>query len=131
MPHGENVILLLENNLSIGAYMKNIGEEIAVLNPDAVLPEKAQRLAVEVPDNLKLLSIFTDVFDCIFRFIGAILAQEKALPESVFWQCVANCVKTYQQAHPQLASQFARYDMFVPECQRCCLNRLQLANISK
>ncbi|KOC87643.1 GNAT family N-acetyltransferase [Winslowiella iniecta] len=128
MPHGENLILLLENNLPVSAYMKDIGEEIAVLNPDAVLPEKAQRLAVDVPENLKLLSIFTDVFDCIFRFIGAILAQDNTLPEETFWRCVADCVKEYQQAHPQLASKFARYDLFTPEFELSCLNRLQLAN---
>ncbi|MBP2167042.1 siderophore synthetase component/RimJ/RimL family protein N-acetyltransferase [Erwinia toletana] len=128
MPHGENLILLLENNLPVSAYMKDIGEEIAVLNPDAVLPEKAQRLAVDVPEHLKLLSVFTDVFDCIFRFISAILAQDNTLPQEVFWRCVADCVKEYQQAHPQLNSKFARYDLFMPEFQRSCLNRLQLAN---
>ncbi len=128
MPHGENLILLLENNVPVSAYMKDIGEEIAVMNPEAVLPEKVQRLAVDVPDNLKLLSIFTDVFDCIFRFISAILHQSGTLPEDQFWQAVANCVKEYQQAHPQFASKFARYDLFTPEFTLSCLNRLQLAN---
>ncbi|WP_158784839.1 GNAT family N-acetyltransferase [Pantoea sp. BAV 3049] len=128
MPHGENLILLLENNVPVSAHMKDIGEEIAVMNPDAVLPEKVQRLAVDVPENLKLLSVFTDVFDCIFRFISAILDESGTLPEEKFWQAVANCVKEYQQAHPQLASKFARYDMFTAEFTRSCLNRLQLAN---
>lgn len=128
MPHGENLILLLENNIPVSAYMKDIGEEIAVMNPDAVLPEKVQRLVVDVPENLKLLSIFTDVFDCIFRFISAILHQSGTLPEEQFWQAVARCVKEYQQAHPHLASKFSRYDMFAPEFTRSCLNRLQLAN---
>lgn len=128
MPHGENLILLLENNVPVSAYMKDIGEEIAVLNPDAVLPEKAQRLAVDVPENLKVLSIFTDVFDCIFRFISAILDESGTLPEARFWRCVAQCVHTYQQAHPQLAPKFARYNLFAPTFQLSCLNRLQLAN---
>lgn len=128
MPHGENLILLLENNVPVSAYMKDIGEEIAVLNPDAVLPEKAQRLAVEVPENLKVLSIFTDVFDCIFRFVSAILDESGTLPEARFWQRVAQCVHDYQQAHPQLASKFARYDLFTPTFALSCLNRLQLAN---
>lgn len=128
MPHGENLIMLLENNVPVSAYMKDIGEEIAVMNPDAVLPDKVQRLAVEVPENLKLLSIFTDVFDCIFRFISAILHQSATLAEDDFWQAVAQCVKDYQQAHPELASKFSRYDLFAPTFTRSCLNRLQLAN---
>ncbi|PIJ48366.1 transcriptional regulator [Erwinia sp. OLTSP20] len=128
MPHGENLIMLLENNVPVSAYMKDIGEEIAVMNPNAVLPEKVQRLAVDVPENLKLLSIFTDVFDCIFRFMSAILHQSGTLSQDAFWQSVASCVKAYQQAHPQLASKFARYDLFAPEFTLSCLNRLQLAN---
>ncbi|MEZ0582148.1 GNAT family N-acetyltransferase [Erwinia sp. STN24] len=128
MPHGENLIMLLENNVPVSACMKDIGEEIAVMDPDAVLPDKVQRLAVDVPENLKLLSIFTDVFDCIFRFISAILHESGTLPEEEFWQAVAQCVKDYQQAHPQFAEKFSRYDMFAPEFTRSCLNRLQLAN---
>ncbi|MGK3142349.1 GNAT family N-acetyltransferase [Pantoea sp. C2G6] len=128
MPHGENLIMLLENNVPVSAFMKDIGEEIAVMDPDAVLPEGVQRLAVDVPENLKLLSIFTDVFDCIFRFISAILHHSETLPEEEFWQSVAQCVKSYQQAHPQLADKFARYDIFAPTFTRSCLNRLQLAN---
>lgn len=128
MPHGENLIMLLENNVPVSAYMKDIGEEIAVMNPEAVLPDKVQRLAVDVPENLKLLSIFTDVFDCIFRFISAVLHQSGTLAEDDFWQAVAQCVKDYQQAHPHLADKFERYDMFAPAFTRSCLNRLQLAN---
>ncbi|HBV39120.1 MAG TPA: transcriptional regulator [Erwinia sp.] len=128
MPHGENLIMLLEDNIPVSAFMKDIGEEIAVMNPDALLPEKVQRLAVDVPENLKLLSIFTDVFDCIFRFISAILHDSRTLSEDDFWQTVAHCVKEYQQAHPHLADKFSRYDMFAPEFTRSCLNRLQLAN---
>ncbi|WP_428943276.1 GNAT family N-acetyltransferase [Pantoea sp. FN060301] len=128
MPHGENLILLFENNVPVSAYMKDIGEEIAVMNPDAILPEKVQRLAVAVPEELKLLSIFTDVFDCIFRFVSAILDESGTLPEAQFWQAVARCITEYQQAHPQHADKFARYDLFAPEFTRSCLNRLQLAN---
>ncbi|AEN67278.1 IucA/IucC family protein (plasmid) [Enterobacter soli] len=128
MPHGENIIMLLENNVPISAYMKDIGEEISVMSPDAVLPEGVQRLAVDVPENLKLLSIFTDVFDSIFRFISSILDQSGTMEEEMFWQTVARCVKDYQQAHPQLATKFTRYNMFAQEFPRSCLNRLQLAN---
>ncbi|BDH44580.1 hypothetical protein TUM12370_06240 [Salmonella enterica subsp. enterica serovar Choleraesuis] len=128
MPHGENLILLFENNVPVSAYMKDIGEEIAVLNPDAVLPEKAQRLAVDVPESLKILSLFTDVFDCIFRFISAILDDSDTMTQEQFWERVAACITRYQQAHPQMAAKFERYDMFAPSFQLSCLNRLQLAN---
>ena len=128
MPHGENLILQFERNIPVRAWMKDIAEEIAVMNPDAGLPEKAKRVAVEVPEPLKLLSIFTDVFDCFFRFMARILRQERTLAEDQFWQTVAQCIAEYQQQHPEMAAKFARYDLFAEEFAHSCLNRLQLAN---
>lgn len=128
MPHGENLILQLENNVPLRAIMKDIAEECAILNPDAVLPAGVQRLAVDVPEELKILSLFTDVFDCIFRFIGAILDHSGTLPQQEFWREVAQCVLDYQASQPQLADKFARYDLFAPAFPRSCLNRLQLGN---
>jgi siderophore synthetase component len=128
MPHGENLILVLDNNVPSRAIMKDIAEEIAVLNPDAELPEKIKRLAVSVPEELKILSLFTDVFDCFFRYMSAILVEKADYTEDRFWSLVAECVSTYQQSQPQYAEKFARYDLFAPEFIRSCLNRLQLGN---
>ncbi|MEG0055170.1 MULTISPECIES: IucA/IucC family protein [Hafnia] len=128
MPHGENLILVLENHTPVHVFMKDIAEEIVVMDPDANLPEKAKRVAVFVPDELKILSIFTDVFDGFFRFMAAILHEQGSYPQEQFWHRVAECVTDYQQAHPELAERFARYDMFSPAFTHSCLNRLQLAN---
>lgn len=126
MPHGENVILVLKDGVVQRAIFKDIAEEIAVMDPDAVLPPAVERLRVEVPDDQKLLSIFTDVFDCFFRFLSASLVTEGLVDEETFWGAVAECVTTYQEATPQLADKFKQYDMFAPEFARSCLNRLQL-----
>jgi len=128
MPHGENLILRFENNIPVNAFMKDIAEEIAVMNPDASLPEKAKRLAVDVPENLKILSIFTDVFAGVFRFIARIMEEHGNYPAGQFWQVVAEVVRDYQIQYPELSEKFARYDMFGAEFTHSCLNRLQLAN---
>ncbi|MFF3984214.1 IucA/IucC family protein [Streptomyces sp. NPDC001797] len=126
MPHGENVILVLEDGVVRRAVYKDIAEEIAVMDPDAVLPPAVERLRVEVPEEKKLLSIFTDVFDCFFRFLAANLAAEGVLAEDDFWRTVAEVTREYQASAPELADRFARYDMFAPEFALSCLNRLQL-----
>ena len=126
MPHGENVILVLEDGVVERAVYKDIAEEIAVMDPDAVLPPTVERLRVDVPEEKKLLSIFTDVFDCFFRFLAANLAGEGVLEEDDFWRTVADCVRDYQAATPELADKFKQYDMFAPEFSLSCLNRLQL-----
>ncbi|MFI1211895.1 IucA/IucC family protein [Streptomyces sp. NPDC020802] len=126
MPHGENVILVLKDGVVERAIYKDIAEEIAVMDPDAVLPPTVERLRVDVPEDKKLLSLFTDVFDCFFRFLAANLANEGVLEEADFWRTVADCVRDYQAATPELADKFAQYDMFAPEFALSCLNRLQL-----
>jgi siderophore synthetase component len=128
MPHGENVILVLKDGVVQRAIFKDIAEEIAVMDPDAVLPPEVARIRVRVPEDKKLLSLFTDVFDCFFRFVAANLATEGILEERDFWGTVAEVVHEYQGANPQLAEKFRQYDMFAPEFALSCLNRLQLRN---
>ncbi|MER5430697.1 IucA/IucC family siderophore biosynthesis protein [Streptomyces sp. NPDC002588] len=128
MPHGENTILVLRDGVVRRAVYKDIAEEIAVLDPDAVLPPEVRRIRVEVPEDRKLLSLFTDVFDCFFRFLAACLADEGILDEDGFWRTVAEVTRAYQEANPELADRFRQYDMFAPEFALSCLNRLQLRN---
>ncbi|MEU6929226.1 IucA/IucC family siderophore biosynthesis protein [Streptomyces sp. NPDC046374] len=129
MPHGENVILVLDERGAVArAIFKDIAEEICVMDPDAVLPPAVERVRAEVPEDMKLLSVFTDVFDCFFRFLGATLAAEGVVDEDTFWHAVADCVKRYQASNPALADRFAQYDMFAPTFALSALNRLQLRN---
>jgi siderophore synthetase component len=132
MPHGENVILVIGEDSTVQrAIFKDIAEEIVVMDPDAVLPPAVERVRADVPDEMKLLSVFTDVFDCFFRFLGATLVGEGRLDEETFWRTVAECVTRYQESVPQLADRFREYDMFAPDFALSCLNRLQLRNNSQ
>lgn len=128
MPHGENLILVLEDYVPVRCFIKDIAEEVAVMDQDAQLPEEVQRIAVPVPEDLRVLSLFTDVFDYFFRYLAAILDDAGDCPEELFWDRVAACVRGFQDSHPELAEKFARDDLFAPEFRRSCLNRLQLAN---
>ncbi len=128
MPHGENLIMVLENNIPVKAIMKDITEEIAIFDEKTPLPEKAKRLYVKAADEIKALAIFTDVFDCFFRFLSDILVIQGGYSETILWKQVAQCIIEYQEAHPQLLDKFKQIDLFAPEFKRCCLNRLQLIN---
>ncbi|MFE1431131.1 IucA/IucC family protein [Streptomyces griseoaurantiacus] len=126
MPHGENVILVLKDGAVRRAIHKDIAEEIVVMDPGAVLPPGVDRIRVDVPEEQKALCLFTDVFDCFFRFLAPILADAGVLTEDDFWRTVAEVVRAYQESVPELAEKFRRYDMFAPEFALSCLNRLQL-----
>ncbi len=128
MPHGENLILVLENHVPVKAIMKDITEEIGVFRMNMDIPEKGRRICVTVPEELKILSILTDVFDCFFRFLSNILVVHSKYEEQDFWQQVAACIYAYQDEHPELSEKFKQYDIFMPEFILSCLNRLQLRN---
>ncbi|WP_308188659.1 IucA/IucC family siderophore biosynthesis protein [Streptomyces sp. MNU89] len=128
MPHGENVILVLEDDAVARVVFKDIAEEIVVMNDGAELPPEVERVRAEVPEDMKLLSILTDVFDCFLRHLAAVLAAEEVVDEDAFWRTVAGTVTAYQESVPELADRFARYDIFAGEFALSCLNRLQLRN---
>lgn len=128
MPHGENLILVLRGHVPVRAIMKDIGEEAAILDQDAVLPAEIGRLAVDVPEDYKLLALFIDVFDGVFRHLSALLVEHGCCTEEAFWSLVAECAVDYQARHPALREKFARHDLFAPAFRHSCLNRLQLAN---
>lgn len=131
MPHGENLILVMENGIPVRAVMKDIGEEVAVVSQEIELPETVQRIRIKVPEELRLLSIFTQIFDCFFRFLNQVLVEHDVCPEEVFWEQVAECISAYQRTYPELENKFRQYDLFSGEVVRTCLNRLQLRNNKK
>lgn len=128
MPHGENIILVLEDNIPAYALLKDITEEACILSPDVELPEHLKRMYAPVPEDVKLLSIFTDMFDGFFRFLGPILEEHANYSETRFWELVAENVREYQEQFPQLAAKFEKYDLFANDFKLSCLNRLQLNN---
>jgi len=130
MPHGENVLLVMDNCIPVRIIMKDIAEEAAILNIEARrhMPELVKRLAVDVPNNMKLLAIFIDVFDGVLRHVNQVLVESLCCEEDIFWKAVANCVADYQALNPRNAVKYAEYDIFTPEFEHSCLNRLQLGN---
>lgn len=90
------------------------------------LPPQVRRIRADVPEDRKLLAIFTDVFDCFLRHLHALLATEGVLDEETFWRTVADCVTDYRDSVPELAGRLRRYDLFADEFALSCRNRLQL-----
>ncbi|WP_433308191.1 IucA/IucC family protein [Micromonospora sp. CA-269861] len=127
MPHGENVILVLDEQDTVQRVIfKDIAEEIAVMSDEVELPAAVERIRVEVPDDTKLLTIFTDVVDCFLRHLNAVLVEAGVLAEEDFWRTVAACAADYFDRVPHLAERVRHYDLFAPEFTFSCLNRLQL-----
>ena len=128
MPHGENIIMVLENNIPVYVLLKDITEEACILNPEVELSEDLKRMYAPVPEDVKLLSIFTDMFDGFFRFLAPILEEHANYSEHRFWELVAENIQEYQEQFPELSNKFKQYDLFAEDFKLSCLNRLQLNN---
>ena len=128
MPHGENLILRVRDQQVIGAFYKDIGEEMAVVG-HRPLPEGMERVRAVVPGEDKALSIFTDVFDGVLRHLSGILDADGILPADRFWHHVAEVLDEYEAEHPDLARGLAGdVDLRTESFAHSCLNRLQLRN---
>ncbi|MDN6374104.1 MAG: siderophore synthetase, partial [Brevibacterium aurantiacum] len=128
MPHGENLILILDNHVVTGAFMKDIGEEVAVLG-HRELPDDVERIRALVPGDEKALSVFTDMFDGVLRHLGGILDSDGVLGAQKFWALVAEVLDRYETEHPELARGLAGdVDLRAERFAHSCLNRLQLRN---
>ncbi|GAA0966553.1 GNAT family N-acetyltransferase [Frigoribacterium faeni] len=122
MPHGENLILVLEGSVPTAVFMKDVGEEVALLASRDV-PAAVERIVHPVSDREKGLAVFTDVFDGVFRYLAAILDDDGVLPAREFWRLVGECVDRHADEHPWLGGAL---DLRVDRFDHSCLNRLQL-----
>jgi siderophore synthetase component len=123
MPHGENLVLVLRDGVVRRVFMKDVGEEVAVLGERA-LPAGIERVRSVVDDRQKALSVFTDVFDGVLRHLAGILAADGVLAEGRFWAVVADVLDRHDAEHPGLSG----VDLRAPRFAHSCLNRLQLRN---
>ena len=128
MPHGENVILVLEDGVPVRVFLKDIGEEVLFFDAKERLPRGVRRIALDVPDDVRVLSILTDVFDGFLRFLAHTFAEHTSCGEGEFWRCVAECIHGYQKTQSDFQKDFERFDLFAPAFKRLCLNRMQLEN---
>lgn len=122
MPHGENVILRLADGLPVGAFWKDLGEEIVVMD-DQRLPAGAERIRTVIEPGQQELSVHTDVLDGVLRHLGALLHAHGLLAEQDFWRLAAQVLEEHREAYPQ---HWTVHDLLRPEFEHSCLNRLQL-----
>lgn len=128
MPHGENIILVLDEHIPQHVLLKDITEEACILSEDIKLPEHLKRMYAKVPEDVKLLSVFTDIFDGFFRFMVQILEEHCNFSENDFWNLVSESIYTYQDQFPEMEEKFKKYHLFEDKFHLSCLNRLQFNN---
>lgn len=127
-PHGENLILVLAEGIPVRAILKDIGEEVSVFGEADGLPESCARVRTTGPDEIRNLGVLSDVFDDFLRPLAEILHTHGIIGDDEFWSLVAESLREFVAAHPDLEDRFARWDLFAPEFGAVHMNGLQLRN---
>jgi siderophore synthetase component len=127
-PHGENIILVLKNDVPVRIIIKDFVDDI-VLTEEAKekLPKELAdgMIASSNKDNVPLF-ILLGVFDAFFRYLSNVLHTYAAHDENRFWQQVYDVILEYQSAHPGLTHKFEKYNLFTPEFKRFYINSVRL-----
>lgn len=123
MPHGENIILIIEEDKPVGIFMKDIAEEVAILNHEGEIPEALVERAHTLVDSDKLEHFWSEVFDYFFRYLAVILDKNDCLDEDDFWQLVADHIYEYQEKHPEFHDKYVQLNLFEPTFKQVCVNQ--------
>jgi siderophore synthetase component len=127
-PHGENIILVLKDDVPVRIIIKDFVDDI-VLTEEAKekLPRELAEgmIASSNKENVPLF-ILLGVFDAFFRYLGNVLHTYAGYHENAFWQQVYDVILEYQAAHPALTHKFEKYNLFVPEFKRFYINSVRL-----
>jgi siderophore synthetase component len=127
-PHGENIILVVKNDVPVRIIIKDFVDDI-VLTEEAKekLPKElaAGMIVSSNKDNVPLF-ILLGVFDAFFRYLSNVLHTYDSYDEHAFWQQVYDVIVEYQSAQPALAQKFEKYNLFAPEFKRFYINSVRL-----
>ena len=124
MPHSENVILRLRDGFPVGAFWKDLGEEVAVLS-NRPLPEGIERIRAVTDPEERELAVHTDVLDGVLRHLAVLLHTTGILDETQFWGIAAQSLDEHRERFPE---HWRELDLFRENFAHSCLNRLQLRN---
>ncbi|HHR5883273.1 TPA: IucA/IucC family protein [Providencia alcalifaciens] len=126
MPHGENVILIIEDNKPAGMFMKDIAEEVIFFSPEGPLPEAVAQCTHIVKESHKIEHFWTEIFDYFFRYLAVILDKHDCVTENDFWQLAADTILEYQAQHPEYTEKYARLDLFKSTFKQYAINRQKM-----
>ncbi len=135
MPHGTNVVLVLENGVPTRIALTDFVDEVAIT--DRPLPELDERLdeTLRADDRYKhhilhqlppedlCQHIFGTLFICVLRYVSELLERQEGYDEHRFWTQVRATIERYHARFPEHRARFETFDLFKPEFTKLCLNR--------
>lgn len=127
--HGQNVVVYFNNSIPEAIAIKDFHGDLRLL--DKSLPEQsglapdAENLLSKLPSEHLVHDLLTGHFISVYRFLSPLLQEQLGFSEQQFYQLLAQALTRYQSNHPQYAERFQWFDLFRPEVERVCLNKVR------
>lgn len=127
-PHGENTILVFEDDVPTRILVKDFAEDITLLpgRDYPGLPAEADAVLVRWPLAEMAHSIISAILTGHFRYLAPLAETHLGVPQERFWALVRAELVAWRDAHPDLADAFDELGLLAPTFERIALNREQL-----
>lgn len=135
MPHGTNVILVMEDSVPTRIAITDFVDEVAITDRNLpelhdVLDEELQNdeqykhhILHQLPPEDLCQHIFGTLFICVLRYVSDLLERRHGYTEERFWKQVRSTIEGYHSRFPEIEERFELFDLFKPEFTKLCLNR--------
>ncbi|MGY0216164.1 IucA/IucC family protein [Endozoicomonadaceae bacterium StTr2] len=126
--HGQNVTLVLKDNIPVRVALKDFQGDLRLVNRDfpelETLSESVRSVTVRLPAEYLIHDLQTGHFVTVLRFISNVMA-ETGYSEHRFYQLLGQQLTAYMADNPELSPRFEMFNLFTPEIARVCLNRVR------
>ncbi|MCW3478336.1 hypothetical protein OL229_02005 [Neisseriaceae bacterium JH1-16] len=125
--HGQNLTLILDRAVPVGVALKDFQGDLFLADiamaEHASLPDAVKTTLPTMPPHYLIHNLWTALFGSVFRFMASVLDDADVIAEPVFYRLLAERLRAYQAAHPELAERYALFDPFTADMPRLSLNR--------
>jgi siderophore synthetase component len=127
-PHGENTIVVFEDDVPTRVLVKDFAEDITLLPGREYpgLPAEADAVLVRWPLAEMAHSIVSAILTGHFRYLAPLGERHLGVAQGRFWALVRAELLAWRDAHPDLSTAFDELGLLAPEFERIALNREQL-----
>ena len=123
--HGQNVTLVLENDLPKRILLKDFQGDMRLVDSDypeqAALESSVKEVTVRLEEELIIHDLQTGHFVTTLRFISPLVAK-LGFSESQFYALLGQRIKAYMEQQPDYQHRFSKLDLFKPRILRIGLN---------
>ncbi|MBD1556011.1 IucA/IucC family siderophore biosynthesis protein [Vibrio sp. S9_S30] len=123
--HGQNVTLVLENDLPKRILLKDFQGDMRLVDSDypeqATLEPSVKAVTVRLEEALIIHDLQTGHFVTTLRFISPLVAK-LGFSESQFYALLGQRIQAYMAQQPDYQHRFAKFDLFKPRILRIGLN---------